>query len=946
MIGRLRKLLGVRPGEALPVLLIFLYIASVVASFILAKTIRNGLFLSQFGAYKLVYVYVGVPLVLSVFVPIYTSIVARVGLRAVITGSLGFFFMNALAFWLLFRYSPFPALSAVFYIWVNCYGIIAPVQVWTLANSVFDTRQAKRLFGVIGSGASFGAIAGGLLARTLVAPLGGAANLILVLAALIACAVAAVTLLRSAIPQPAPAPSEAPRLARNLAVIARTPYLREIAAAVFLVAIVTQWTGFQILLVAQERHAGDADRLTAFLGELNVYFAVVAILVQVLLTGPALRRFGVALAILLLPTALGLGSALVLLFPALWSVLLTNGFDQSLRFSIDKATFELLYLPISPSIKADAKATIDMFVNRLADAVGGLLLGLATKGFSLVWLALPGVGLGLRGTAGVTFLMTLAWIAVALALRRRYVDAIRESIQEQRVDPRRSSPPVLDRLTIEILAGKLRSDDTDELLYALSLFEMQRAHATHPALRALLHHASAAVRRRALSILSAAGDRSVLPEVEQMLQDDDLETRTEALAYLARHAHLDPLDRIRELGDFHDVSVRAAMVAFLARPGETQNLEAARAIIEAMLGEPGPEGGRARLEVARLMASLPDEFGTQLGRLLQDRDVEVARLAIRAVGRLQKRELVREVVDLLAHPQLGAEAAQALAGIGERIVGTLRDRLFDPAVPVEVRREIPGVLARIGTPFAQAVLMESLLESDPTLRFRIVASLNKLRQTDAEVGIDTRVVETVLAAEIIGHYRSYQILGSLGQALQGDDPAVRALKQSMDQEVERIFHLMALLYPHLDLHSAYRGLISADASVRANALELVDNILKPSLRQLVVPLLDGHVSVEQRVVLANRLVGTPVETAEQAVQALVASGDHWLKACAAHAIGAVRLTSLEGELDKWLDDLDPLLRETARSAKRRLAEPPAPAGEPEPPSPVRGWETSDRMGVG
>jgi len=58
-------------------------------------------------------------------------------------------------------------LSGVFYVWVNCYGIIAPVQAWTFANMVFDTRQARRLFGLIGSGASLGAIAGGLLAREL-----------------------------------------------------------------------------------------------------------------------------------------------------------------------------------------------------------------------------------------------------------------------------------------------------------------------------------------------------------------------------------------------------------------------------------------------------------------------------------------------------------------------------------------------------------------------------------------------------------------------------------------------------------------------------------------------------------------------------------------------------------------------------------------------------------
>ena len=43
---------------------------------------------------------------------------------------------------------------------MSCYGVIAPVQAWSFANSLFDTRQAKRLFGLIGAGASLGAIVG------------------------------------------------------------------------------------------------------------------------------------------------------------------------------------------------------------------------------------------------------------------------------------------------------------------------------------------------------------------------------------------------------------------------------------------------------------------------------------------------------------------------------------------------------------------------------------------------------------------------------------------------------------------------------------------------------------------------------------------------------------------------------------------------------------------
>ena len=113
----------------------------------------------------------------------------------------------------------------------------------------------------------------------------------------------------------------------------------------------------------------------------------------------------------------------------------------------------------------------------------------------------------------------------------------------------------------------------------------------------------------------------------------------------------------------------------------------------------------------------------------------------------------------------------------------------------------------------------------------------------------------------------------------------------MEQEVERIFRLMGLLFPAYDLHSAYFGLRSGNAAVRANALEFLDNILKPQLRSLLVPLLDSYVSVAERVKHANRLLGTEVDSQEQAVAVLLASDDPWMRSCAAYAIGSLGLRS-------------------------------------------------------
>jgi AAA family ATP:ADP antiporter len=469
-----------------------------------------------------------------------------------------------------------------------------------------------------------------------------------------------------------------------------------------------------------------------------------------------------------------------------------------------------------------------------------------------------------------------------------------------------------------LLAAKISAADPKEILYALSLLEVERKRIEHPAVRGLLSHPDKDVRQKALAILDAAGDKTVVAEVQQLLKDPDLNVRTEAMLYLAHHAQIDPLTVIEELGDFADFSVRSAVVAYLARAGETQNLGTARHILEGMVRDEGLEGQRTRVEAAKLLGELPDCFDHLLTILLRDSALPVVREAIRAVGKLRKRHLVPDLLDLLANPELVAEAAKALGQFGDAIVGSLRDHLAEPSAPTVVRREIPAILVRVATPAAARALHENLLERDTTLRFRIISALNKLHRLHPEIEPDTQMLETALAAEIIGHYRSYQILAKLSPAHDSQDPMIRALNESMHQELERIFRLLGLLYPRIDVHSAYLGLQAKKVAVYDNALEFLDNVLKSQLRAMLVPLLDGRVSVAERAAIADRFVHAKVETQEQAVEALVASDDPWLRSCGAYAIGTLRMKSLEAELNRCLNDPDSLLRETARAAKRRL----------------------------
>jgi AAA family ATP:ADP antiporter len=938
MFQRVRRFFDIRPEEGLPVLLTFIYIAVVVAAFLLAKPIRNGLFLQQYDAHALVYIYAVVPLVLTFFVRAYIPVAARFGSRTVTVGTLVFFSINVVLFWFAFTFYSFPLLTGIFYVWVNCFGAIAPVQAWSFTNSLFDTRQAKRLFGLIGSGASLGAIAGGIMARFLVEPVGGSINLLLVLAALILFAASVVLFAHTRVRRKdlRPGRPAAPRFRETMKSIAAQPYLRLMAALVFLSAVVTQWVGMQLNIAADLRYAGNADALTRFFGTFNFVLGSCSFVVQLFATSRALRRFGLGVTILTLPLSLGLGNIWIALVPAFWTVLLTNAFDQGLRFSVDRPTYELLYLPLAPSQRVHIKNAIDIVVNRLADAFGAVAFGIATIGF----VVLPGFGLGVRGTAVLSLCVIAAWGAVAWRLRVEYVRTIQDSIHRHRLDTERTSRTVVERSAAEALRSKLHASDPGEVRYALGLLEIQQTRTWHPVLQQLLHHPEPDIRRRALALLSSAGAREIATDAVRLLRDADLGVRTEALLYLTREMGIDPLTRIQELGEFDDFSIRAGMAAFLAAPGPSQNLDAARALLEGMTGAPGPAGVRDRIEAARLLPLVPGVFDDLLARLIVDEDEEVARQAVRSARVLAAESLADALLAALARPELADEAADALARIGNTIVPELARRLRDDSENLEIRRELPSVLVRIATPQAEQVLVESLLHADTTLRHRVIASLNKLRAIHPDVWIDPNTIELLLAAEIAGHYRSYQVLGPLQRQLKDDDPVLQAMRHAMEQELERIFRLMNLLYTEEGLHDAYVGLRASNPAIRANALEFLDNVLKPELRPLLVPLLDAQVSIDERIQIADRLVGAPVETTEQAIGTLLASEDSWLRSCAVYAVGTLQLHALEGALRRFEISGDVVLQESIRVARRRLA------GEPEPSLPQEPAPADLGMGVG
>jgi len=917
----LSRFFGLQPGDGPLGGLLFAYLFLVITSYQMGKAARDALFLSAYQASKLPYADMAIALTVGAVFALYVTIGRRVAVRNLVAGSLLVFAGITCGFWYLARHHPGLAwLFPAFYLWVGILGVLAPTQVWTLANYLMTTRQAKRVFGLVGAGGITGWVFAGMLTKALASREGlGTESLLFAMAVCFTvCAgiVLALWRLREG-GGPAETRVEEPAsqsLSSSLRVIFSSPYLIAIASLITLSSVATTFAGWQFKAIAKIAYE-DKDALAAFFGVFNFWVGLACLVLQLLLTSRFLRRFGLGPALLVVPLALFGGEIAVFALGTLTTAIFLKGADQLLRYSLDKSSVELLYLPIPQRIKLQAKSCIDTFIWRLGDGIAGFTLAIFTDQLRWSPQRVSVVNLGF---------LTL-WIAAAIIARRQYAVNLLDSIRRRRLDARRQIAPVLDRSTVEVLAERLSSEDPKEVLYALEIFGVAQSRSTHPAIRDLLTHESPAVRGAAIARLDQVGDSWALPQVEKLLRDEDLGVRTAALLFLAHHSHVDPLTRVEGLRDFPAYSISSAMVAFLSQPGKGENLVTARLLVDQMVDQEGPEGRAARKEAAELLGMLPDQFEKPLERLLRDDEPEVVRQAMATVARLGKRSMAPLLIAGLGDGRIRDEASAALVTLGDRVVGTLRDALVDTSLEDRVRFEIPTVLAAIASRAAANALLERLLTAEADLRFRVISALNQLQRDHPQIELDRRLLHATLAFETMLHCRTNQIAALIAnqdgrEEREGPTHRVRErIENDRAAEIERIFRLLGLLHPEIDFHTAHFGLCSDDPSERDNSLEFLDLTLEPELRKTLVPLLDPAATAADRIAPLLRHTRMEVPSQTDLVAAMIESNDAWLQVCALSAIGSIGLAGFAEEVEALLGSTDELLRSAALAAKQRLA---------------------------
>ena len=415
----------VRGGEGRPTVLLAVAVFLLMTSYYIIKPLREGLILAGGGAEVKSYASAGQALLLLGLVPLYGRLASRLP-RLRLIAAVTFFFVACLVAFFALGEAGVP-LGVPFFLWVGVFNVMIVAQLWSLANDLFSPGQGKRLFAIIGFGASAGAVAGNVVVGGLIAPLGLYVPMLLAAALLVLSLVfirAAASYRSPAVPDVAGAAQEPVGDTPVFRLMRRNRYLALLA----LLVLVANWvntTGEYLLgrfvadSAARAAAAGTAGGLSPgeWIGHFYASFYGVVntatLVFQLLLVSRVVKYVGVRAGLLVLPVIAAVGYGLLIVWPVLSVVRWAKTAENATDYSLQNTLRNILWLPASREEKYKAKQFVDTFCQRAGDMLSAAVVYAGTT-----WLSAT-----VSGFAAFNLGLLVIWTVCAVALGRRFARA-------------------------------------------------------------------------------------------------------------------------------------------------------------------------------------------------------------------------------------------------------------------------------------------------------------------------------------------------------------------------------------------------------------------------------------------------------------------------------------------------------------------------------------------
>ena len=400
-IGFIERVLGPRPREYVAVAWSFTYFFCVLSSYYIIRPVREEMAVGG-GPNTIPLLFVGTFVTMMFATSAFGWVASRFSRRVFLPWVYLFFISNILIFGFVFSQArdsgeDYIWLGRVFFVWLSVFNLFVVSVFWSFMADLYTREQGRRLFGLITSGGSIGALIGGLITSSLTTII-GFQNLLPLSAALLLFAIICIGRLKNwvhlehADDIEKTVESHKPLGGNPFAGITHL-FTSRYFLAIALMSLIASLLGTALYMFRAELIGEailDADARIRFFSNMNNAANALALVAQMFIVRQVVTRFGIGRSLFLFPLASIIGFAVLAIEPTLMAVAILDVVRRGLGFGFAKPSTDMLYSVVTPEEKYKTKNAIDTAIYRGGDVVGTWtirlmsIMGLSIAGIAIV----------------------------------------------------------------------------------------------------------------------------------------------------------------------------------------------------------------------------------------------------------------------------------------------------------------------------------------------------------------------------------------------------------------------------------------------------------------------------------------------------------------------------------------------------------------------------------
>ena len=827
----LKKLFSINPGEGSPTLILFIHFFAYVAISVTGSAARDAYFLNMVDRKYLPLMYLAVAVVLTLVIAIYNRLSKNRDLTLIVTISSLVFALSLLAIqnhlegWVI----PF------LYIWKDVIDAITIIQFWLLANEVFDPRQAKRLFGLLGAGGALAAIIVGSSIKQFVS-IFGSENLLFITIGFLGIVILMANLIRpyrnvNKLQNQTRKINEQKKSEKTF-----TPYLKSLAIIIGLAAITSRIVDYQFKIIAVAAFPLQDD-LVNFFGQYYAVTGIATIVIQLFVTSKLLSRFGILVAILILPVFLMLGSFGFFITPILATVYISKFSDQVFKFTLHNSSIQLLWIPVKNTIKTRLKPIVEGSIRAGLEGLSGVLIFIAVTVFNIPihYLSLSIV------------LIAIYWINKSFPLKKLYVDALQSAIEKRQLNFEELTLDIQDQTMVNTIETALNNADESQQIFALDIIKDIPLTPWKQSLNRLMDKGNITVKKEILNI--SFNDENIINDqriIDLVRVDKDL--GVDAIEIAGKRKLSDALPVInKHLGD-SEMEKRIVAAAAIRNIKPESSSEAKSLLINAFDSSNEKIKPLAIKQMSYDNEILPDD---KLIQYLNDSSYVIRNAALSVAKTRRSPEFLPEIIHSLADPRSAIPARTALTIYNEKdVIKFLIQYLQDSNAQKSLVIGIIRTLKNYPTKQSIGLILSRINPKTPPIQAEAVDALIHLAREIPLEKEDIIITKDVLIKT--ARY-AYEKIIALSQIEDSKDNQL--LRHFLQNEIKKLIPVIMKLgiidKPETPIETYIQYVLNNESDKLPYVLEFFENVFSKEESKIVNSLIDS-ISIEEKCIVARK----------------------------------------------------------------------------------------------